>query len=167
MRKTHLAIASTLLGAVAVAWAGVGWAQEGVGKKLGEGLDDAGRVIKRGLQRSGEVVRESFARTKTSVQNMGIEARVFGRLHWDKDINGSPIELEVRNASVAILKGSVPSAAVKAKAVALARDTVGVTQVIDQLTVNIPTRVVPGESQGVGNTRAPRPVPPSDPAPNP
>ena len=78
---------------------------------MGESLDDAGKVIKRGLQRSGEAVRESFARTKTSVQNMGIEARVFGRLHWDKDLNGSAIELEVRDASVAILKGAVPTAA--------------------------------------------------------
>ncbi len=167
MTKTRLVLGCTLLGAVAFAWVGVGRAQQGVGEKVGESLDDAGKAIKRGLQRSGEAVRESFARTKTSVQNMGIEARIFGRLHWDKDINTSSIELEVRDASVAVLKGVVPSAAVKSKAVALARDTVGVTQVIDQLTVNIPTRVVPGESQGVGNTRAPRPVPPSDPAPNP
>ena len=108
MTKTHLAFGSALLGAVAFAWAGVGRAQQGVGEKVGEGLDEAGKAIKRGLQRSGEAVRESFARTKTSVQNMGIEARVFGRLHWDKDLNGSPIELEVRDASVAILKGSDP-----------------------------------------------------------
>ena len=111
MRKTHLAIGSTLLGAVAIAWAGAGRAKQGVGERMGEGLDDAGKVIKRGLQRSGEAVRESFARTKTSVQNMGIEARIFGRLHWDKDLNGSAIELEVRDASVAILKGAVPTAA--------------------------------------------------------
>ena len=130
---------------------------------MGEGLDEAGKVIKRGLQRSGEAVRESFARTKTSVQNMGIEARIYGRLHWDKDLNGSLIELEVRNAGVAVLKGVVPTAAVKSKAVTLARDTVGVTQVIDQLSVNVPTRVVPGTS-GEGVTT---PVPPSDPASNP
>jgi len=167
MNKTHLAIGSSLLAVVAFAWAGVGRGQEGVGEKLGETLDDAGRVIKRGLQRSGETVRESFARTKTSVQNMGLEARVFGRLHWDKDINGSPIELEVRNASVAVLKGSVPSAAVKSKAVALARDTVGVSQVIDQLSVSTTTRVIPGGTEGTSNAPATRPVPRSDPAPNP
>jgi len=156
-----------LLGAVAFALVGVGRAQQGVGEKVGGSLDEAGKAIKRGLQRSGEAVRESFARTKTSVQNMGIEARIFGRLHWDKDINASPIELEVRDASVAILKGSVPSAAVKSKAVALARDTVGVTQVIDQLSVSTTTRVVPGGSQGTSNASTPRPVSPSDPAPNP
>ncbi len=164
MRKIHLAIASTLLGAVAVAWAGEAGAQQGVGEKLGEGLDDAGRVIKRGLQRSGESVRESFARTKTSVQNMGIESRIYGRLHWDKDLNGSLIDLEVKDASVAILKGVVPSAVVKSKAVALTRDTVGVTQVIDQLTVSGPTRVVPGDTKGTTPTPASRPgVLPSDP----
>jgi osmotically-inducible protein OsmY len=163
MTKTRMVLGSALLGAVAFAWIGVGRAQEGVGEKVGESLDEAGKAIKRGLQRSGEAVRESFARTKTSVQNMGIEARIFGRLHWDRDINGSPIELEVRDASVAILKGSVPSAAVKSKAVALARDTVGVSQVIDQLTVNAPTRVVPGGSRGTGDAPTPRPVPPSNP----
>jgi len=163
MTKTRLVLGTALLGAVAFVWAGAGRAQEGAGEKVGERLDEAGKAIKRGLQRSGEAVRESFARTRTSVQNMGIEARIFGRLHWDREINGSPIELEVKDASVAILKGSVPSAAVKAKAVALARDTVGVTQVIDQLAVNPPTRVVPGGPRGTGDAPAPRPVPPSNP----
>lgn len=158
MRKTHLAIGSTLLGAVAVAWAGVGRAQQGVGERVGESLDDAGKVIKRGLQRSGEAVRDSFARTKTSVQNMGIEARIYGRLHWDKDLNGSSIELEVRNASEAILRGAVPTAALKSKAVALTRDTVGVARVIDQLTISVPSRVEPGTSSGEVRTPATDPV---------
>ena len=168
MRKTHLAIGSTIVGTVALAWAGVGRAQQGVGEKVGEGLDEAGRVIKRGLQRSGETVRESFARTKTSVQNMGIESRIYGRLHWDKDLNGSLIELEVKDASVAILKGVVPTAAIRSKAVALARDTVGVTQVIDQLSISVPARVVPVAPKGA--IRIPTPnsvVPPSNLAPNP
>src|SRR4051795_6104869 len=108
MTKTRLVLGSALLGAVAFAWTGVGRAQQGVGEKVGESLDDAGKAIKRGLQRSGEAVRESFARTKTSVQNMGVEARIYGRLHWDKDLNGSMIELEVRNASEAVVRGVVP-----------------------------------------------------------
>lgn len=163
MGKTHLVIGSTLLGAVVVAWAGVGRAQQGVGEKVGESLDDAGRVIKRGLQQTGETVRESFARTKTSVQNMGIESRIYGRLHWDKDLNSSLIELEVKDASVAILKGVVPTAAGKSKAVALTRDTVGVTQVIDQLAVSAPARVVPGAPKGAIRTPV---VPPSESAPD-
>jgi osmotically-inducible protein OsmY len=69
---------------------------------------------------------------------MGIEARVFGRIHWDKELQGNTIELEVRNSSEAILRGSVPSAAARSKAVALARDTVGVTRVIDELSVSPP-----------------------------
>ncbi len=157
MIKTRLVIGISLLVAVAFAWAGVGRAQQGVGEKVGEGLDDAGRVIKRGLQRSGEAVRESFARTKTSVQNMGLEARVYGRLHWDKDLHGSSIELEVMDASTVVLKGVVPTAAAKTKAVVLSRDTVGVTQVIDQLAVSPPARVVPGAAGGA--IRSPAPIP--------
>jgi len=158
MRKSHLAIGCTLLAAVTGAWPGVGKAQQGVGERVGESLDDAGKAIKRGVQRSGEAVRESFARTKTSVQNMGIEARVYGRLHWDKELNGSSIELEVRNASEAIIRGSVPTAAMKAKAVALTRDTVGVTRVIDELTISAPAREIPGTSRVKDSSRESDPL---------
>jgi len=167
MRKTHWALAATLLGAVALAWAGAGRAEQGVGEKVGETLDDAGRVIKRGLQRSGETVREGFARTKVAVNNMGVETRIYGRLHWDKDLNGSLIELEVRNGGVAILRGAVPTAAAKAKAVMLTRDTVGVLQVVDQLSVSPPSRVIEGSPKGAAG--APRPAdaaPPLEAAPN-
>ena len=37
-----------------------------------------------GSTETGETVREGFARTKESVQGMGLVPRVYGRLHWDK-----------------------------------------------------------------------------------
>jgi osmotically-inducible protein OsmY len=70
---------------------------------------------------------------------MGVEARVYGRLHWDKALYDAKIDLEARKDGVLTLRGTVPDAAARAKAVALARETVGVTEVIDQLTLGTTT----------------------------
>ena len=47
----------------------------------------------------------------------------------------SKVEIDVQKGGVAVLTGSVADAMARAKAVQLAQDTVGVTQVIDQLVV--------------------------------
>jgi hyperosmotically inducible protein len=137
-RTTALALAAAL-----VFW-GIGAAaqQEGPAKKAGEKIDEAGRAVERGLQRAGESIREAFARTREAVHAMGVEARVYGRLHWDKALADCNIELDVRDG-VATLRGTVPDAAAKTKAVELTRDTVGVTRVVDQLTISPTTRTVP------------------------
>jgi hyperosmotically inducible protein len=133
---------ATLALAVA-ACAGGARAQQGPGEKAGEKLDEAGRVIKRGLQNAGETVREGFAKTREAVHGMGVESRVYGRLHWDKALTASTLDLDVKAGGILTLRGAVPDAAAKAQAVALARDTVGVTQVIDQLTILPPPRTLP------------------------
>jgi hyperosmotically inducible protein len=142
MRKTFGIVAVTSLALAVVSWVGVGRAQQGAAGKAGEKLDEAGRVIKRGLQNAGETVREGFAKTREAVHGMGVESRVYGRLHWDKALNASSLDLVVRDGIVT-LRGAVPDTAAKEKAVALTRDTVGVTLVIDQLTVLPPPRTVP------------------------
>ena len=110
-------------------------AQQDTGKKLGEKLDDAAAKVKRGVQDIAEDLRESFARTRTAVHNMGIQSRVYGRLHWDKALNGADLELSSAEEGAITLRGSVPDEAAKAKAVLLARETVGVTRVVDELTI--------------------------------
>jgi len=116
-------------------WAGVGHArQEGAGQKAGEKLDEVGRKIKRGLNRAEEAVRESFHKTRESVHSMGVAARVYGRLHWDKALESSTLNVKVEQG-VATLTGSVPTAEARTKAVNLTADTVGVNKVVDELTV--------------------------------
>lgn len=66
---------------------------------------------------------------------MGVESRVYGRLHWDKALNEATIELTATEAGVVTLNGSVDSPKAKARAVELAKDTVGVTEVVDRLAV--------------------------------
>ena len=53
----------------------------------------------------------------------------------------------------AILRGSVPDAAAKQRAVLLARDTVGVSQVVDELAVlPTPVRVIPATPPAASET---------------
>ncbi|HEV3164652.1 MAG TPA: BON domain-containing protein, partial [Isosphaeraceae bacterium] len=77
--------------------------QKGTGQKVGEKIDEAIRDIKQGVDEVSESVRERFARARESVNTMGVESRVYGRLHWDKDLNKAKIDLEVRQGGVATL----------------------------------------------------------------
>ncbi len=119
--------------------------QEGVATKAAEKLDDFGRAIKRGilraeetvrdeLNKTGETVRESFAKTRDTVQSMGIPSRVYGRLHWDKEFHSISLFVKAEGGRVTI-RGILPDEAAKAKAIALVKDTVGVTHVVDQISV--------------------------------
>jgi osmotically-inducible protein OsmY len=146
MRKSY-GLATAIGLAIGVAWwGGPGRAQqEGVGEKAGEKLDEVGRKIKRGIDKAEEAVGESFHKTRESVHNMGVAARVYGRLHWDKALNASTLHVKVEDG-VATITGSVPTAEAKTKAVSLTVDTVGVKRVIDEMTIpaseadNVPAR---------------------------
>jgi hypothetical protein len=139
-----------LLGSGVAFWSIAGRAQqdpqpEGAATKAGEKLDEVGRAIKKGilnaeetvrdgLNKTGETVREGFAKTRESVQGMGLVPRVYGRLHWDKALNSSALFVKADAGSVTV-RGFVPDDATKTKAIALVKDTVGVTHVIDQISV--------------------------------
>ncbi len=129
-----------------------GQAQE-TGKRVGEKLDQAGRDLRGGLNKAGQEAKERLASAKTSVRNMGVESRVYGRLHWDKALNDATIELSTSQAGVVTLNGSVANAKAKARALELARETVGVTEVIDQLGI----RPEPTKAQGAPRTQSPQP----------
>jgi len=134
--------------------------QEGVAAKAGEKLDEVGRAIKKGivdaeeavrdglnktgesvrdgLNKTGGTVREGFSKTRETVQGMGLVPRVYGRLHWDKALHSSTLFVKAEGGTVTI-RGLVPDEAAKAKAVALAQDTVGVTRLIVQISVVSPS----------------------------
>lgn len=120
--------------------------EPGAIERAGEKLDQAGRSIlggvERGLKRTGEAVRDSFEKTRVRVNDMNVEARVYGRIHWDKMLESSPIDLSAEAQGIVTLRGSVPSEEARKRAVDLAADTVGVTRVIDQLAVQSATEVV-------------------------
>lgn len=129
-----------MVAALALFLGAAGWAQQdgGLAEKAGEKLDELGRAVRRGVENAGDSVREGFARSRDTVQGLGILGRVYGRLHWDKSLHSSNLFLKADGGAVT-LRGMVPDAAARAKAVALAADTFGVTRVIDQLTIPEPT----------------------------
>jgi hyperosmotically inducible periplasmic protein len=119
--------------------------QDGVATKAAEKLDEVGRAIKKGflraeetvreeLNKTGETVREGFAKTRETVQSMGIPSRVYGRLHWDKEFHSISLFVKAEGGRVTV-RGILPDDASKARAIALVKDTVGVTHVIDQISV--------------------------------
>ena len=154
MKNTYGVAAVTLLTLSVGFWGGASRAQqdaqqEGVVAKAGEKIDEVGRAIKRGivdaeetvrggLNKTGETVREGFTKTRESVQGMGLIPRIYGRLHWDKALHSSTLFVKAEGGTVTI-RGLVPDEAAKAKAIAITKDTVGVTRVIVQLSVVSPS----------------------------
>ena len=152
-----------VVGGLVAAWGCVAWAQQG---PVGQGINSAGRSIKRGFQSAGQAVQGGWAQTQTSVHNMEIVSRVYSRLHWDKALTTSNLELDVTNGGIATVTGVVPDAAAKAKALTLTSHTVGVIQVVDQVVVTPPTPpirpgaapIVPGTPPTVITPTADRPL---------
>ena len=135
--RRYIGIAALLsLAFVGAFWAAQGRAQQedGAAAKAGEKLDEVGRKIKKGLEKAEDAVREGFHKTRDSVHSMGVMSRVYGRLHWDKALHASTLTVKVEDG-VVTLRGAVPTQAAKAKAVTLAAETVGVSRVIDELTI--------------------------------
>ena len=122
--------------AVGIAWGYASLAQDpDTGKKVGEKIDDVVQEIKGGLKKAGSAAKDEFSKARAAINNMGVESRVYGRLHWDRSLNDATIELASTDDGVITLKGSVADAKAKTKAVELARETVGVTKVVDELGV--------------------------------
>jgi hypothetical protein len=136
--RTRWTIAGILLGFGVAGWAGL--AREHGGPS--EGLGGAVETIAAGVEGASETVRDKFAAAQRSARNLGIEQQIAARLHGDKSFDADKIEVHVEEESTAILRGLVPDAAAKEKAVALTQDTKGVLKVVDHLAVPPKPRVI-------------------------
>jgi hyperosmotically inducible periplasmic protein len=118
----------------------------GVAETIGQKLDDVGRGIGREARAVGESMRKTFDTMKTEVSRMNTPARVYARLHWDRSLHSAKIEVHPVRGGGVLLRGTVPDQAARERAVALARDTFEVTEVIDELspliTTTVPTPVI-------------------------
>jgi hypothetical protein len=141
---TNRARGRTALVAAVVLACGLAWSRaqeqppapkESVTDKVKEKLDSAARSITKGAQSAADAVKEPYHRARESVHGLGEHGRVYARLHWDKNLQGAKIEITLKG-SVATLAGTVPDAKARAKAIELTQDTVGVTDVVDHLTVS-------------------------------
>jgi hyperosmotically inducible protein len=135
MKKVYGIAVLVALGLFAAWAAGSGHAQQdGPATKAGEKLDQVGRKIRKSLDRAESVVREGFHKTRESVHSMNVAARIYGRLHWDKALTTSNLNVKVEEG-VATISGMVPTAEARAKAVTLTAETVGVNRVVNELII--------------------------------
>jgi hyperosmotically inducible periplasmic protein len=102
--------------------------QPGTASQIGEKID-------RGLNQIGAELSQAWAEARKSVEKMGVQGRVYGRLHWDKALEGAKLEISVRDNQVVVLSGNVANAAAKQKAEQLASDTIGVNSVVNELAI--------------------------------
>jgi hyperosmotically inducible periplasmic protein len=130
---------------VLAGWSSMAQEPRTTSEKIKDKVGGAVNSIKKGAQSAEEAIKEQYARAKAGVNNLAVETRVYSRLHWDKTLTGSKIDLSAPKAGVIALSGTVADAKVKAKALELANDTVGVTEVIDHLTILTTTTTVPAK----------------------
>lgn len=128
---------------LAGSWATRAQEPKTTGEKIKEKVGGAVDSLKRGAVSAEEAIKNQYGRARDAVTKMGVEGRVYARLHWDKALVGSKVELSAPKVGVITLTGTVLDAKARAKAVELTTDTVGVTEVIDMLTVSSATEVVP------------------------
>lgn len=109
-----------------------------IGRAIRDGFEKAGETVVGGINKTGETVRDGLMKARDSVQGMGVYSRVYSRIHWDKTLHANNILLRAEGG-VVTLRGVVADDAAKTRATSLAADTVGVTRVINQLTVLHPS----------------------------
>jgi hypothetical protein len=103
-------------------------AEEGSAETIGEQID-------RGLEQIGEKLKKAWEKAKQSVDELGIQGRVYARLRWDKALANQKIDVQVQKKDNVVLTGMVPNKAALEKAMQLAQDTIGVREVVNQLQV--------------------------------
>src|SRR5712675_227796 len=70
--------------------------QPGTAARLGEKID-------RGLSQIGSELSQAWSEVRKSVEKMGVQGRVYGRLHWDKALEGAKLEISVRDNHAVVL----------------------------------------------------------------
>jgi len=103
-------------------------AQEGLGEQIGAQID-------RGFDKLGDNLREGWASLQKTVDNFNVQARVYSRLHWDKQLVDAELDVDVQENGVILLRGVVADAKAKTRATTLAENTVGVNKLLNQLTI--------------------------------
>jgi hyperosmotically inducible protein len=139
MTRKQLGLCASGLGIMLVAWTCAASAQQGVGERIKENARDAVQAVKKGVVSAEEGMKVELARARTAIRNMGVESRVYGRLHWDKALHDINIDIKAKQEGVITLAGTVPDTRAKTKAIQLTADTFGVVRVVDELIIPAPS----------------------------
>src|SRR5690349_24674216 len=72
--------------------------KESVTDKVKDKLDSAAQSIKKGARSAADAVKEQYHRARESVHGLGEHGRVYARLHWDKNLQGAKIEINLKGS---------------------------------------------------------------------
>jgi hyperosmotically inducible periplasmic protein len=104
------------------------FAQDGPIRRAGQALDRAGKNIR-------YRVETEVARGQEAIQDREVLHRVARRIEWDRQFLGSTMRIEVQPGGRVVLQGSVPTDAVKLRAMDVVQNTIGVSAVVNELAV--------------------------------
>jgi hyperosmotically inducible protein len=92
-------------------------------EKTGKAVATAGEKSKEGVQKASSEVTDAYILSRVNSKFVGVDVLKDSNINVDSD------------NQVVTLKGTVPSEAARARAIALAKETEGVKRVVDRLTV--------------------------------
>jgi osmotically-inducible protein OsmY len=116
------------------------FAQDNPIRRAGQALDRAGKNIR-------YRVETEVARGQEAIQDREVLHRVARRIEWDRQFLGSTMRIEVQPGGRVVLQGSVPTDAVKLRAVDVVQNTIGVSAVVNELAVK-EAKVIPASPSG-------------------
>ena len=155
MLRVRWLFAGFAFGFVAALTAGFGRGDRGPAEEIGQAFDKATRTA------------SSWIGSTVETGRLGgdVASQVDDRLDSDKGLDSSKIEVRAGTDGAVELHGMVASPDAKERAVALARDTRGIKQVVDHLAVVPKARVVssPDEPDSADPGRSPTTPPESTP----
>ena len=107
---------------------------EKAGEKTKDGAEKVGEKTKDGAEKVGKETKEVLSKTGEVITDSWIVSRVHSKFVGEDLLKDSSIDVDSKD-HVVTLKGTVMSAAAKARAVAEAKEVEGVKSVVDHLTV--------------------------------
>jgi osmotically-inducible protein OsmY len=120
--------------------------EQGAPGTLSDTTKEGIQKSKEGAQKVGEKTKEGLSKTGEVITDVWITTRIKSRFVGEDLLKDSDINVDTDN-HVVMLKGTVMSAAGRARAVELAKTTEGVNQVRDQLTIG-PKATKPSATPG-------------------
>jgi hyperosmotically inducible periplasmic protein len=103
-------------------------------EKTKEGTEKAYDKTKEGAEKVGEKTKEGLSKTGEAITDTWITGHVKERFMGEDVLKGSDIDVDTDN-HVVTLKGTVATAAARARAMQLAKTTQGVKKVVDRLVI--------------------------------